>query len=60
MNILKCPKCGSENLEDDMITIYSMWGELVNTEPVKKCKMCGEVIREGECVNESSKRDRAQ
>ncbi|MGD0805315.1 MAG: hypothetical protein ABSA11_14750 [Candidatus Bathyarchaeia archaeon] len=41
-----CPKCGSEDLEDDMITIYSMWGELIDTEQVKKCKKCGEVIRE--------------
>ncbi len=44
----KCPKCGSEDLEDDMITIYGIWGELVDTEQVKKCKRCGEVIREGE------------
>jgi uncharacterized Zn finger protein len=44
----KCPKCGSADLEDDMITIYGMWGELVATEPVKKCKKCGEVIRDEE------------
>jgi hypothetical protein len=43
-----------------MITIYGMWGELVDTEPVKKCKKCGEVIREGDGVNESSKGDTAQ
>jgi predicted nucleic-acid-binding Zn-ribbon protein len=44
----KCPKCGSEDLEDDMITIYGIWGELVDTEQVKKYKRCREVIREGE------------
>jgi len=48
MKKLKCPKCGSEDFEDDMITIYGMWGELVDTENVKKCTKCGEVIREGE------------
>ena len=42
----KCPKCGSEDLEDDMIAIYGMWGELMGTEPVKKCKKCDEIIRE--------------
>jgi uncharacterized Zn finger protein len=46
MKKLKCPKCSSEDLEDDMITIYDMWGELVDTEWVKKCKKCGELIRE--------------
>ena len=44
----QCPKCGSDDLEDDMITIYGMWGELMDTEYVKKCKRCGEVMREGE------------
>jgi uncharacterized Zn finger protein len=44
----RCSKCGSEDLDDDMITIYGMWGELMDTESVKKCKSCGEIIREGE------------
>ncbi|MCX6649513.1 MAG: hypothetical protein NTV61_09055 [Candidatus Bathyarchaeota archaeon] len=44
----KCPKCGSEDLEDDMIAVYGMWGELVDNEQVKKCGRCGEIIREGE------------
>lgn len=44
----KCPKCGSEDLEDDMIAVYGMWGELVDNEQVKKCVRCGEIIREGE------------
>jgi hypothetical protein len=48
MDKLKCPRCGSVDFEDDMIAIYGMWGELVNTEQVKKCKGCGEVIREAE------------
>jgi predicted RNA-binding Zn-ribbon protein involved in translation (DUF1610 family) len=43
----KCPSCGSIDLEDDMITIYGMWGELVNNEQVKKCMKCGEIIRHG-------------
>ena len=41
-----CPKCGSEDLIDDMETIYGMWGELVGTEEVKRCKRCGETFRE--------------
>ena len=44
----RCTKCGSEDLEDDMITIYGMWGELVDNEQVKKCKKCGEVLRDVE------------
>ncbi|HIH88928.1 TPA: hypothetical protein HA344_06950 [Candidatus Bathyarchaeota archaeon] len=44
----RCTKCGSGDLEDDMVTIYSMWGELVSTEQVKKCKKCGEVFKEEE------------
>ncbi len=46
MDKLKCPKCGSADLDDDMIVIYGMWGELVDTEQVKKCRSCGEIIRE--------------
>ena len=48
MQKLKCPNCGSIDLEDDMITIYDMWGELVNSEQVKKCMKCGEIIIYGE------------
>jgi predicted nucleic-acid-binding Zn-ribbon protein len=51
MQKTKCPKCSSEELEDDMITIYGMWGELVDTEQVKKC---GELIREGEKSEDES------
>jgi hypothetical protein len=47
-----CPKCGSDDLEDDMITTYSMWGELVSTEPVKKCRKCGEYIKRDEDVED--------
>lgn len=50
----KCLKCGSEDLENEMITIYGMWGELVDTEDVKKCKRCGEVMREGERFEDKS------
>ena len=45
MQKLKCPLCGSENLVDDMITIYGLGGELFDTEQVKKCTSCGEIIR---------------
>jgi len=48
MSKLRCPKCGSEEFEDDMVTIYSMWGELEGTEEVKKCCKCGKSIRKGE------------
>ncbi len=54
MQRLRCPKCGSDEFEDDMVTIYGMWGELVGTENVKKCRKCGEVIREGEKVEDES------
>ncbi len=54
MQKTKCPKCSSEDLEDDMITIYGMWGELVDTEQVKKCKKCGEVIRKGKKSEDKS------
>ncbi len=54
MQRLKCPRCGSEELDDDMITIYGMWGELVGTENVKKCRKCGEVFRESEKVEDES------
>ena len=40
-----CPKCGSKDLIDDMETIYGMWGELVGTEEVKRCRRCGETFR---------------
>ncbi|MCX6653532.1 MAG: hypothetical protein NTY03_00265 [Candidatus Bathyarchaeota archaeon] len=40
-----CPKCGSEDLIDDIETIYGMWGELVGTEEIKRCKRCGETLR---------------
>ncbi len=45
MQKLNCPKCGSQDLADDMVTIYSMWGELVGTEEVKRCIKCGETFR---------------
>ncbi len=48
MSKLRCPKCGSEEFDDDMMTIYSMWGELQGTEEVKKCRRCGEAIRKDE------------
>ena len=48
MHRLRCPKCGGEEFDDDMITIYSMWGELEGTEEVKKCRKCGEVIKKVE------------
>ena len=48
MNKLMCPRCGSKDLEDDMISLYGIWGELMDTEQVKKCKKCGEIIRDGE------------
>ena len=46
MQMPDCPKCGSKDLIDDMETIYGMWGELVGTEEVKRCKKCGETFRE--------------
>jgi uncharacterized Zn finger protein len=44
----RCPKCGSEEFEEDMIAIYGMWGEFEGTEDILKCKKCGEIIRKGE------------
>ncbi len=44
----RCPKCGSEEFEDDMVTIYGMWGELVGTEEIMRCKKCGETKKKVE------------
>jgi predicted nucleic-acid-binding Zn-ribbon protein len=41
-----CPKCGSNDLIDDMETIYGMWGELLGAEEVKRCLKCGETLME--------------
>ena len=40
-----CPRCGSEDLIEDMESIYGLWGELVGTEEVKRCKRCGKTFR---------------
>jgi uncharacterized Zn finger protein len=50
----RCPKCSSEEFEDDMIVKYGMWGELIDNEPVKKCMKCGEIIREGDKIEYKS------
>lgn len=44
----RCPKCGSEEFEEDMITVYGMWGELEGTEDILRCKTCGEIIKKDE------------
>ncbi len=43
-----CPKCGSEEFEEDMVTIYGMWGELEGTEEIMRCKKCGEMVKKVE------------
>jgi uncharacterized Zn finger protein len=45
MRKLICPKCGSEEFEEDMMTIYGMWGELEGTEDILRCKNCGEITK---------------
>jgi len=44
----RCPKCGSEEFEEDMITVYGMWGELEGTEDILRCKKCGEIVKKDE------------
>ena len=50
----RCPVCSSEDLEDDMVTVYGMWGELYGTEEVKRCLRCGETFRRDEKHEEDS------
>ena len=50
----RCPKCGSEEFEEDMITVYGMWGELEGTEDILRCKKCGEVIGEARAMSHIS------
>ncbi len=48
MEAKKCPKCGSDELEETMEHKYSMWGEFMGAEAVLKCKKCGELVEPSE------------
>jgi RNA polymerase subunit RPABC4/transcription elongation factor Spt4 len=53
----RCPVCGSEELTEEMFHMYNEWGEFAGTEVYKKCRKCGENIREDKKPEEESTKD---
>ncbi len=54
----RCPKCGSEELIENMSHVYNEWGEFAGIEIYKKCNKCGEIIRDETKIEKEPAKDK--